>query len=207
MNEDGTITTGNCLSFFSKAPSAPGSKPPSRFKIDPAGRVHTAISGTRFIDSVSSQSLGDSNGVLQLVRIGERADKPCYISATGNQPGDKLLFDRCGGSVRESYQFETARDHGITAIKVCHRDRNNRVKGIETETRPIRDDGSLAEELVGGPKKKLVRCNEWQEFVRCPSGMAAAGIQASFRVDGKQNSLHGLGLICGNIVVESEEEA
>ncbi len=200
-NDGGTRTATGCLR--GNSPQAPYFGTDSQFQVSANGRVFTSISGEHHTSGTSSQTTGPNNGLMVSLTIGEKADKPCYLESESNQDPARL-FDRCGGKFGEHYRILVPIDSAMTAIKVCQRKSNKRVKGLMIQSRQIDANGTLSDTAIWSAPVALANCNKWATPARCPDGKVAAGMQASFYADGRISSLKGIGLICGNIVLSPE---
>lgn len=152
---------------------------------------------------------------LDTIFWGERRDNPCLVRAESRDLADRnqrdsRSADKCDGAIGTGSQSrmdlttrDTPANFFITGLRVCVN--NDRVKGMELELVHVtwstgdppkpkdpldarNHSGSLLNCLISGTKKN---------WVRCPKGQIAVGINAHFEKGNDQpKSLIGVGLIC-----------
>lgn len=155
-------------------------------------------------------TLEGSQSVLSSIEIREKGDNPLglrveFDSAPSNIKGRKWS----SGGALENDSFSEANgdrwtvkvgnsNSAITAIKVCQRKVNQRLKGAQVWYRKINLNGTLGPEETnewtgwsGGAKHAQANCNDWLSKESCPSGEVAVGVQFD-----KGKNLH---LICSKL--------
>jgi hypothetical protein len=149
------------------------------------GSATSSISGT----SATIQALvapGDGM-TLHSLAFGERSDKPCFIGTTFRGPDGALAsgprFDRCGGSAGSIRRVEIpdggSQYYVASAVKVCHRNSNDRLKGIRLEGSRVDASGATHDPAINDQEQRT-NCNDWRPTAFCPQTMVAVGVEVHY---------------------------
>jgi hypothetical protein len=191
----------------------PSQRPALALAGDP---VQTALLGRRNSVKVtvtpSSSTVDTYDYRLDTIAWRERYDHPCSITLKGETLGspshrsDNLQTD-CGffEDTRSTRQVKSG-DEAITGLKICLN--NERLKGIRIEASALKIDGDAvridevkARDAFTDEQANCGR-NDWTEWVRCPAGKIAVGLELRYSHLGGEGDIEGMGLICRRVVVQ-----
>lgn len=89
--------------------------------------------------------------------------------------------------------LELPEGHAVTAIRICARRSNDRLKGVELRHARPTPQGLTSQGTVRFERRN---CNEWMpDFISCPAGQVARG----FRIHRDEVSIVGMGLQCAEV--------
>lgn len=192
----------------------------SAWRIDESDTSHTATSGRSGEETRTLDFSSNYPNYLTSIQVTQRGIN--YIGSTCRVDiGGETLAGRDHQETRDECQsaydeFQTemasvraSNGHAIRAVAVCTSGTRANVTGIKIRTLEISDGSTNA--VFNRPNEvdvgEMSDCNEWQEFVICPSRNVAIGLRLRFRYEPAQSSgnwqshrLVGLALICAPLV-------
>ncbi len=174
---------------------------PVNWDVTFSGSYPTRVSGLAPGDPEVLERFG---GLPGRFRFGEWRDGPCRLEVefvrwmdfeaaqSGPSHGSER-FDECRQHAGDRESLSIPDGHAVTAIRVCHRAANARLKGVEVRYARVTPTGLGA---TGTATWERRNCNQWMpDFVTCPDGMVARGV----RVHADGPDVQGLGLVCARL--------
>lgn len=142
--------------------------------------------------------------------VEEKSDEPCQLKiqwADLNDPVSEGIdfVDKCDGTSLggEKTASFTGRTY-VSGLRVCLDRDHERVKGVELRGRTVESNGALRG-ASNRPAFERTNCRDWMDWVECPSGKIASGLNLHFEGGGGARSLKGIGLVCRTVALREPE--
>lgn len=183
-------------------------------RLDHRNKRPRPLSGTD--GSTISRLVAPDGAWIHSIWMKERNNRPCHVEIGWANVDDGQLttglsrYSQCVESnssrIRTGFPYTATSPYGITGLKVCQRNSNDRVKGLRAIGRRLGFGGDFV--TTGSSMTdadEQPNCNDWaDEFRQCPSGQVVVGL----RIEGQRargmtsDVITGLAPICARVAIE-----